>query len=64
MKEHLMKSKEDMKDLADAIESGDLKDTGAEIIEYDTGAVAFTAMKQGKCDFVVIDELPAKKLVG
>jgi polar amino acid transport system substrate-binding protein len=48
----------------DAIKNGDLKDTGAEIVEYDTGAVAFTAMKQGKCDFVVIDELPAKKLVG
>lgn len=50
--------------VAEAIENGDLKDTGATIIEYDTGAVAFTAMKQGKCDFVVIDELPAKKLVG
>ena len=47
-----------------AIESGVLKDTGATILEYDTGAVAFTAMKQGKCDNVVIDELPALKLVG
>lgn len=50
--------------VADAIDKGELKDTGAEVVEYDTGAVAFTAMKQGKCDFVVIDELPAKKLVG
>ena len=51
--------------VADAIEKadGDLKDTGATVIEYDTGAVAFTAMKQGKCDYVVIDELPAQKLV-
>ena len=51
--------------VADAIEKaeGALKDTGATSIEYDTGAVAFTAMKQGKCDYVVIDELPAQKLV-
>lgn len=51
--------------VADAIEKaeGALKDTGATAIEYDTGAVAFTAMKQGKCDYVVIDELPAQKLV-
>ncbi len=50
--------------VTEAIENGELKDTGATVVEYDTGAVAFTAMKQGKCDFVVIDELPAKKLVG
>ena len=50
--------------ITDAIENGVLKDSGAQILEYDTGAVAFTAMKQGKCDYVVIDELPAKKLVG
>ena len=49
--------------VADAIESGVLKDTGAEVIAYDNGPVAFTALKSGKCDFVVIDELPAKKLV-
>ena len=48
----------------EAIESGVLKDTGAEMVEYDTGAVAYTALKAGKVDFVVIDELPAKKLVG
>lgn len=50
--------------IQEAIDSGVLKDTGATILEYDTGAVAFTAMKQGKCDNVVIDELPALKLVG
>ena len=52
--------------VADAIEKagGALKDTGATAIEYDTGAVAFTAMKQGKCDYVVIDELPAKAIAG
>ena len=50
--------------IQDAIDDGVLKDTGATILEYDTGAVAFTAMKQGKCDNVVIDELPALKLVG
>lgn len=49
--------------VSDAIESGVLKDTGAEVIAYDNGPVAFTALKSGKCDFVVIDELPAKKLV-
>lgn len=49
--------------ITEEIESGVLKDTGATVIEYETGAVAFTAMKQGKCDYVVIDELPAKKLV-
>lgn len=51
--------------VADAIEKegGALYGTGAECIEYDTGAVAFTAMKQNKCAFVVIDELPAQKLV-
>ena len=45
-------------------EGGVLYGTGAEMVEYDTGAVAYTALKQGKIDFVVIDELPAKKLVG
>ena len=51
--------------VADAIEKADgaLYETNAEYIEYETGAVAFTAMKQNKCDFVVIDELPAQKLV-
>ena len=49
--------------MADAIENGALKDTGAELIEFDTGAVAFTALKQGKIDYIVIDELPAQKLV-
>ncbi|MBO5712809.1 MAG: transporter substrate-binding domain-containing protein [Clostridia bacterium] len=51
--------------VADAIETaeGALYNTGAQAIEYDTGAVAFTAMKQNKCDYVVIDELPAQKLV-
>lgn len=47
----------------EAINSGVLKDTGAQIVEYDTGAVAFTALKQGKIDYIVIDELPAQKLV-
>ncbi len=49
--------------VADAIESGVLKDTNTTCTEYATGAVAFTAMKQDKCDYVVIDELPAQKLV-
>ena len=50
--------------IADAIANGVLKDTGAQLVEYKTGPVAFTAMKNGKVDVVVIDELPAKKLVG
>lgn len=51
--------------VSDAIEKADgaLKDTGAQAVEYDTGALAFTAMKQGQCDYVVIDELPAQKIV-
>ena len=47
----------------EAIKSGVLKDSGAEVIEYDNGAIAYTALKQGKCDVVVIDKLPANKLV-
>lgn len=47
----------------EAINSGILKDTGAEVVQYDSGPVAFTALKAGKCDVVVIDELPAKQLV-
>lgn len=46
-----------------AIKSGDLKDSGASLVEYENGGLAFTAMKQGKCDVVVIDKLPAQKLV-
>ena len=48
----------------DAIREGVLKDTGAEVIPYDNGPLAYTALKSGRCDVVVIDELPAKKLVG
>ena len=50
--------------VSDAIESGVLKDTGAEVVPYDNGPMAYTALKSGRCDVVVIDELPAKKLVG
>ena len=49
--------------IEDAIANGVLKDSGAEVIEYDNGALALTAVKSGKCDVVVIDELPANKLV-
>ena len=49
--------------IEEAIASGVLKDTGAEMVEYDTGAVAYVAMKAGKIDYVVIDELPAQALV-
>ncbi len=47
----------------EAINSGVLKDTGAEVLAYENGALAYTALKSDKCDVVVIDELPAKKLV-
>ncbi len=47
----------------DAIENGVLKGTGATMVEYDTGSVAFVALKADKIDFIVIDELPAQKLV-
>ena len=47
----------------EAIESGVLKGTGAEVITYDNGPLAYAALKAGKCDVVVIDELPANKLV-
>jgi ABC-type amino acid transport substrate-binding protein len=33
------------------------------MVEYDTGAVAYVAMKANKIDYVVIDELPAQALV-
>ncbi|MBO4251259.1 MAG: transporter substrate-binding domain-containing protein [Clostridia bacterium] len=46
-----------------AIKTGELKDSGASLVEYANGGLAFTAMKQGKCDVVVIDKLPAQKLV-
>ena len=49
--------------IEDAIANGVLKNSGAEVIEYDNGALALTAVKNGKCDVVVIDELPANKLV-
>ena len=47
----------------DEIESGILKDSGASVVEYDSGPVAFTALKTGKVDFVVLDKLPALSLV-
>ncbi len=49
--------------IEDAIANGVLKDTGATMVEYDTGAVAYVAMKANKIDYVVIDELPAQALV-
>jgi ABC-type nitrate/sulfonate/bicarbonate transport system substrate-binding protein len=49
--------------ISEAIANGVLKDTGAEVIEYANGPLAMAAMKNGRCDVVVIDELPAKKLV-
>ncbi len=48
----------------EAIKSGVLKDTGATVVEYDSGPVAYTALKTGKVDFVVLDKLPALSLVG
>ncbi len=47
----------------DAITNGVLKGSGAQVIAYDNGPIAFTSLKAKKCDVVVIDELPAKKLV-
>ena len=47
-----------------AITEGVLKDTGASIVEYESGPVAFTALKTGKVDVVVLDKLPALSLVG
>ena len=45
------------------INEGILKDTGATVVEYDSGPVAYTALKTGKIDFVVLDKLPALSLV-
>ena len=47
----------------DAIQNGVLKDTGAVVVEYDSGPVAFTALKTDKVDVVVLDKLPALSLV-
>ena len=49
--------------IKDEIDSGSLKDTGTTVVEYDSGPVAFTALKTGKVDFVVLDKLPALSLV-
>ncbi len=50
--------------IEEAINEGALKDTGATMVEYDSGPVAYTALKTGKIDFVVLDKLPALSLVG
>ncbi len=47
----------------EAIRSGELKDSGAEVVQYDNAALAYTALQAEKCDVLVIDELPAQKLV-
>ena len=51
--------------VADAIASGVLAGTGAEIVEYDNGAIAYTALKSSgnQCDVIVLDKLPAEKHV-
>ena len=46
-----------------AIASGILKDTEAEVVLYCDGTDAYAALKEGECDVMIIDELPAKKLV-
>ena len=48
----------------EAINEGVLKDTGASMVEYDSGPVAFAALKTNKIDFIVLDKLPAQSLVG
>ena len=45
--------------IQDAIAAG----LDVELKEYKSGAVAFAAAKAGKCDVVVIDALPAMKMV-
>ncbi len=49
--------------IVDAIEKGELKDSGATVDPYASGTLAFTALKEGVCDVVVIDQLPAEQLV-
>ncbi len=49
--------------VAEAIEKGVLKDSGATAIPYPSGALAFAAQKEGECDVVVIDRLLAEQLV-
>ena len=48
----------------EAITKGILKDTGATVVEYDSGPVAYTALNTGKIDVIVLDKLPALSLVG
>ncbi len=50
--------------IEEAINEGVLKDTGATMVEYDSGPVAYAALKTSKIDFVVLDKLPALSLVG
>jgi len=48
--------------IEDAITKGILKDTGTEYKVYNTAPDAFVAIKEGKVDAVVIDDLVAKSL--
>ena len=49
--------------VAEAIEEGVLKDTGATVIQYDSLPVAYTALKANKVEIVVGDKLPILSLV-
>lgn len=42
---------------------GTLKGSGAQLIRYDSGPVAFLALMSNTIDVVVLDELPAKSIV-
>lgn len=49
--------------ISDEIDEGELKDSGAECVQYKSITLAMQALKKGDIDAIVIDELPAKTLV-
>lgn len=44
-------------------EDGSLYGSGASVLQYENGPTAFVALKSGKIDVIVIDELPAQSIV-
>lgn len=49
--------------ISEEIKSGELKDSGAELITFDSTTDAFTAFKKGKVDAFVLDDLVAKQIL-
>lgn len=48
---------------SEEIADGSLTGTGAKVLTYKSGALAFLALKSGQVDVVVLDKLPAQSIV-